>query len=61
MVYAETVEAAKAVIENYIANKRSEDGVEDKYSIKMVQATTIGANVIVPREFCMAYQKGGEE
>lgn len=61
VVYAETVEAAKAVIENYIANKRSEDGVEDKYSIKMVQATTIGANVIVPREFCMAYQKGGEE
>lgn len=61
IVYAETVEAAKATIENWLANKRSEDGVEGKYTLKMQSATTIGANVIVPMEFCLAYRKGGEE
>lgn len=61
IVYAETVEAAKVTIENWLANKRAEDGVEGKYTLKMLSATTIGANVIVPMEFCLAYRKGGEE
>lgn len=61
IVYAETVETAKVTIENWLANKRSEDGVEGKYTLKMMSATTIGANVIVPMEFCLAYRKGGEE
>lgn len=61
IVYAETVEAAKVIIENRIAHKRAEQEETDKYSLKLTKATTIGANVVVPMEFCMAYRKGGGE
>lgn len=57
VVYAESVEAAKIVIERYVAAVRSENKDERKYTLKMTSATTIGANVIVPKEFCMAYRK----
>lgn len=61
VVYAETVEAAKAIIENYIAKKRAEREDTEQYSLKMTSATTISADTIIPMEFCMAYRKGGDD
>lgn len=61
VAYAETVESAKVIIENYIAKKRAESGAVEKYSVKMSSATTISADTIIPMEFCMAYKKGGDD
>ncbi len=61
VAYAETVEAAKAIIENQIAKKRAESGAVEKYSVKMASATTISADTIIPMEFCMAYKKGDDK
>ena len=61
VVYAETVEAAKVIIENNVARKRAEAGEEEHYTLKMVSATTISADTIIPEDFCLAYKKGGDD
>jgi len=61
VVFAETVEAAKSIIEDYVSKKMQESDIDDSYVIKMTSATTISTNVIIPLEFCMAYTEGLED
>lgn len=61
IVFADTVETAKSIIEAYISEDRAKSANITPFLVKMQEAKTINCNVIVPAEFCYAYVPKKEE
>lgn len=55
IVFADTVEYGKSLIEEHIAEERARQQKRSNFVVKMQEAKTITCNVIVPAEFCYAY------
>lgn len=55
IVFADTVETAKAIIEGSISEEYAKKEIMTPFVVKIQEAKTINCNVIVPAEFCHAY------
>lgn len=60
IVYADTVETAKEIIEDWIAKMRVQTNQTEPYVVNTLSAKTINFNTIVPEEFCLAYKQDQE-
>lgn len=60
IVYADTVETAKEIIEDWIAKRRVQINRTEPYVVNTLSAKTINFNTIVPEEFCLAYKQDEE-
>lgn len=55
IVFADTVETAKEIIDKYVSGKYAEKDLHVEYVIKIQEAKVINCNVIVPQQFCVSY------
>ena len=60
IVYADTVETAKEIIEEWVAKRRIENKQTEPYVVNILSAKTINCNTIVPEDFWMAYKEDQE-
>jgi hypothetical protein len=60
IVYADTVETAKEIIEEWVAKRRIENKQTEPYVVNILSAKTINCNTIVPEDFWMAYKEDSE-
>lgn len=61
VVYAENADAAKMLIDRYAAKRKAEDKFLEPIILKTKTASVISCDVVVPFDFCQAYNEYKEE
>lgn len=57
VVYAENADVAKMLIDRYVAKRNIEEGFFETTILKTKTASVISCDVVVPDDFCQAYNK----
>ena len=60
VVYAENADVAKMLIDRYLAKRKTEDKDLEPIILKTKTASVISCDVVVPDEFCQAYNSTEE-
>lgn len=60
VAYAENADAAKMLIDRYVAKRKAEDKFLEPIILKTKTASVISCDVVVPDEFCQAYNSTEE-
>ena len=61
IVFADSVETAKEIIEDYIAELRKKEELFGPYEVKILSAKVITCNVMIPVDFCLSHKEESEE